>query len=45
MILALAQAHDVEMPITDVITALLNGKVTLGQATAALMQRPTKSEH
>ncbi|MFI0220362.1 NAD(P)H-dependent glycerol-3-phosphate dehydrogenase [Streptomyces lydicus] len=43
-ILALAHAHDVEMPITDVITTLLDGKVTLDQATAALMQRPPKSE-
>jgi glycerol-3-phosphate dehydrogenase (NAD(P)+) len=43
-ILALAHVHDVEMPIADVITALLNGKVTLDQATAALMQRPPKPE-
>ncbi len=43
-ILALAHTHNVEMPITDVITALLNGKVTLDQATAALMQRPPKPE-
>lgn len=43
-ILALAHVHDVDMPITDVITALLNGKVTLAQATAALMQRPPKPE-
>ncbi|MFI8308843.1 NAD(P)H-dependent glycerol-3-phosphate dehydrogenase [Streptomyces sp. NPDC085927] len=43
-ILALAHTHDVEMPITDVITALLNGKVTLDEATAALMQRPPKPE-
>ncbi|WP_055531524.1 NAD(P)H-dependent glycerol-3-phosphate dehydrogenase [Streptomyces graminilatus] len=43
-VLALAHAYDVDMPITDVITALLNGKVTLGQATAALMQRPPKPE-
>ncbi|WP_405562811.1 NAD(P)-dependent glycerol-3-phosphate dehydrogenase [Streptomyces phaeochromogenes] len=43
-ILALAHAHDVEMPITDVISALLHDKVTLDQATAALMQRPPKPE-
>ncbi|MEU2598180.1 NAD(P)H-dependent glycerol-3-phosphate dehydrogenase [Streptomyces hirsutus] len=43
-VLALANAHDVDMPITDVITALLNGKATLDQATAALMQRPPKPE-
>ncbi|WP_405749430.1 NAD(P)-dependent glycerol-3-phosphate dehydrogenase [Streptomyces sp. NBC_01411] len=43
-LLALAHAHDVEMPITAVITALLTGKVTLDQATAALMQRPPRPE-
>ncbi len=43
-ILDLARAHDVEMPITEVMTALLNGKITLDQATAALMQRPPKPE-
>ncbi|MFD7130821.1 NAD(P)H-dependent glycerol-3-phosphate dehydrogenase [Streptomyces sp. NPDC059894] len=43
-ILALAHAHDVEMPITDVISALLHDKVTLDQATAALMRRPPKPE-
>lgn len=44
-VLDLAHSHHVEMPITDVISALLNGKVTLGEATAALMERPTKPEH
>ncbi|MGW1870405.1 NAD(P)H-dependent glycerol-3-phosphate dehydrogenase [Streptomyces mauvecolor] len=43
-ILALARAHDVEMPITEVISALLHEKVTLDEAAAALMQRPTKPE-
>ncbi|MCZ0990428.1 NAD(P)H-dependent glycerol-3-phosphate dehydrogenase [Streptomyces diastatochromogenes] len=43
-ILALAHAHDVEMPITEVISALLHEKVTLAQAAAALMQRPPKPE-
>ncbi|MFE0200616.1 NAD(P)H-dependent glycerol-3-phosphate dehydrogenase [[Kitasatospora] papulosa] len=43
-ILALAHAHDVEMPITEVISALLHEKVTLGQAAAVLMQRPPKPE-
>ncbi|MEU7205448.1 NAD(P)H-dependent glycerol-3-phosphate dehydrogenase [Streptomyces sp. NPDC045470] len=41
---ALARAHDVEMPITDVICALLHEKVTLDQAAAALMQRPPRPE-
>ncbi|MYW03390.1 NAD(P)H-dependent glycerol-3-phosphate dehydrogenase [Streptomyces sp. SID3343] len=44
-ILALAHAHDVEMPITDLISALLHEKLTLDQATTALMQRPPKPEH
>ncbi|MGW7646424.1 NAD(P)H-dependent glycerol-3-phosphate dehydrogenase [Streptomyces bobili] len=43
-ILALARAHDVEMPITHVISALLHEKVTLDEATATLMQRPPKPE-
>ncbi|MGW7098717.1 NAD(P)H-dependent glycerol-3-phosphate dehydrogenase [Streptomyces sp. NPDC054838] len=43
-VLALAHAHDVEMPITEVVCALLHEKVTLDQAAAALMQRPSKPE-
>ncbi|MGP3749992.1 NAD(P)H-dependent glycerol-3-phosphate dehydrogenase [Streptomyces sp. IBSNAI001] len=43
-ILALARAHGVEMPITEVISALLHEKVTLDEAAAALMQRPPKPE-
>lgn len=43
-VLALARAHDVEMPITEVISALLHDKVTLDEAAAALMQRPPKPE-
>jgi glycerol-3-phosphate dehydrogenase (NAD(P)+) len=43
-VLALAHAHGVEMPITEVISALLREKVTLDEAAAALMQRPPKPE-
>ncbi|MFD4916992.1 NAD(P)H-dependent glycerol-3-phosphate dehydrogenase [Streptomyces virginiae] len=43
-ILAMARTHDVEMPITDVIADLLNEKITLDEAAAALMQRPAKPE-
>ncbi|MGW1048963.1 NAD(P)H-dependent glycerol-3-phosphate dehydrogenase [Streptomyces sp. NPDC002521] len=43
-ILALAHAHDIEMPITEVISTLLHEKVTLAEAAAALMQRPPKPE-
>ncbi|MFF9690492.1 NAD(P)H-dependent glycerol-3-phosphate dehydrogenase [Streptomyces sp. NPDC014623] len=43
-ILALACAHDVEMPITEVMSDLLHDKISLDQATAALMQRPPKPE-
>ncbi|MET9322014.1 NAD(P)H-dependent glycerol-3-phosphate dehydrogenase [Streptomyces sp. NPDC003038] len=43
-ILDLARVHGVEMPITEVISALLHQKVTLDQAAAALMQRPPKPE-
>ncbi|UQX04609.1 NAD(P)H-dependent glycerol-3-phosphate dehydrogenase [Streptomyces sp. RerS4] len=44
-ILALAGAHGVEMPITEVVSDLLHEKVTLDQAAAALTQRPPKPEH
>lgn len=43
-ILALADTHGIEMPITEVISDLLHEKVTLDQAAAALMQRPPKPE-
>ncbi|MEU5599754.1 NAD(P)H-dependent glycerol-3-phosphate dehydrogenase [Streptomyces sp. NPDC020298] len=43
-ILDLAHAHGIDMPITTVVTALLNGKVTLDEAVAELMQRPPKPE-
>ncbi|MFF0386922.1 NAD(P)H-dependent glycerol-3-phosphate dehydrogenase [Streptomyces sp. NPDC004286] len=43
-LLTLAFAYDVEMPIASVVSALLHGDVTLDQAVAALMQRPTKAE-
>ncbi|MFF2382640.1 NAD(P)H-dependent glycerol-3-phosphate dehydrogenase [Streptomyces sp. NPDC058108] len=43
-ILSLAQVHDIEMPITEVISALLHEKVTLDEAAATLMQRPPKPE-
>ncbi|MBP5897953.1 NAD(P)H-dependent glycerol-3-phosphate dehydrogenase [Streptomyces scabiei] len=43
-ILELARAHGVDMPITTVVTAVLHGKATLGEAAAALMQRPPKPE-
>ncbi|MEV0989943.1 NAD(P)H-dependent glycerol-3-phosphate dehydrogenase [Streptomyces sp. NPDC049949] len=43
-ILAMARTHDVEMPITDVMADLLNEKITLDEAAAALMQRPAKPE-
>lgn len=44
-ILSLAQVHNIEMPITEVISALLHEKVTLEEAAATLMRRPPKPEH
>ncbi|MDX2758371.1 NAD(P)H-dependent glycerol-3-phosphate dehydrogenase [Streptomyces europaeiscabiei] len=44
-VLALARAHGIDMPITEVVSALLHEKVTLDQAAAALLQRPPKPEH
>jgi glycerol-3-phosphate dehydrogenase (NAD(P)+) len=43
-ILDLARAHGIDMPITTVVTAVLQGKTTLDEAVAALMQRPPKPE-
>ncbi|MFJ2735294.1 NAD(P)H-dependent glycerol-3-phosphate dehydrogenase [Streptomyces sp. NPDC087317] len=43
-VLGLARVHDVEMPITEVISALLNDEVTLDEAAAELMQRPPRPE-
>jgi glycerol-3-phosphate dehydrogenase (NAD(P)+) len=43
-ILDLAHTHGVEMPITEVVSALLHEKVTLNEAASALMQRPPKPE-
>ncbi|MFC4035267.1 NAD(P)H-dependent glycerol-3-phosphate dehydrogenase [Streptomyces polygonati] len=43
-ILELARAHSVEMPITEVVTTVLQHKVTLAEAAAALLQRPPKPE-
>ncbi|MET8956694.1 NAD(P)H-dependent glycerol-3-phosphate dehydrogenase [Streptomyces sp. NPDC004533] len=43
-VLGLARAHGAEMPITEVVAALLNEQITLDEAVAALMQRPPKPE-
>ncbi|WP_443052408.1 NAD(P)H-dependent glycerol-3-phosphate dehydrogenase [Streptomyces sp. JV176] len=43
-ILSLARVHGIDMPITDIISALLHEDVTLDEAAAALMQRPPKPE-
>ncbi|MFE7211221.1 NAD(P)H-dependent glycerol-3-phosphate dehydrogenase [Streptomyces sp. NPDC001698] len=43
-ILDLAHIHGVEMPITEVMAALLHEKISLDEAAATLMQRPPKPE-
>jgi glycerol-3-phosphate dehydrogenase (NAD(P)+) len=43
-ILELASVHDVEMPITAVVTAVLHQGLSLDEAAAQLMQRPPKTE-
>lgn len=43
-ILALAHTQGVEMPITDVVSALLHEKITLDQAADALTRRPPQPE-
>ncbi|MFC4516391.1 NAD(P)H-dependent glycerol-3-phosphate dehydrogenase [Streptomyces ehimensis] len=44
-ILDLAHTHDIDMPITSVVTALLHEKITLDEAATVLLQRPPKPEH
>lgn len=43
-ILELARARGVEMPITETIAALLHNEISLHQAAAQLLERPTKPE-
>lgn len=40
----LAREKGVEAPIIDAVDAILSGKITIGEAVAALMARPLKSE-
>jgi glycerol-3-phosphate dehydrogenase (NAD(P)+) len=40
----LAKAQGIDMPITHMIAALLDDKITLSQAIGALMSRPLKEE-
>ena len=40
----LAKAEGVEMPITDVVAALADGRATLADAMQALLSRPLKQE-
>lgn len=43
-VLDLAQAHDVEMPITAAVAAIVEGRMEVAQAGAALLARPRKAE-
>lgn len=40
----LAKKHGVDMPITDVVTAVLNQKITVNEAMETLLSRPLKEE-
>ncbi len=42
--LALAARHGIEMPIAEQVSALLQGRVTAGEAVRALMSRPGRDE-
>lgn len=42
--LAWAQDHDIDMPITQAITALLDGKLDVTEAVQALLSRPLRPE-
>ncbi|CAC36680.1 putative oxidoreductase subunit [Streptomyces coelicolor A3(2)] len=43
-ILALAQYHGVEMPLTEVVVAVINGTLTVEDAASLLMSRTPKTE-
>lgn len=43
-ILNLARRHRVEMPITDIVVAVINGTVTVTEAATLLMTRSPKPE-
>jgi glycerol-3-phosphate dehydrogenase (NAD(P)+) len=45
VLVALARARAVEMPIAEAIEAVVAGRATLDEAVDALMQRPLKREH
>ncbi|WP_128290562.1 NAD(P)H-dependent glycerol-3-phosphate dehydrogenase [Afifella aestuarii] len=40
----LAREHDIDMPITNAVAAVLSGRLTLDEAIAALVSRPLKQE-
>jgi len=42
--ISLARKSGIEMPITEVVTAVLSGQITIPEATKALLSRPLRSE-
>jgi glycerol-3-phosphate dehydrogenase (NAD(P)+) len=45
VLVAMAQARGIDMPIASAVAAVIAGRLTLPQAIDALMQRPLKREH
>jgi glycerol-3-phosphate dehydrogenase (NAD(P)+) len=43
-LIALAEAHQVDMPICQAVAAILSGRIEVGKAIEALLSRPFKSE-
>jgi len=43
-VLALAQKHNVEMPITEAVSSVITGQKTVRQAVSELMSRQLKPE-
>ena len=41
---ALAAKHHIDMPVTEMVAALTDGKITVAAAVEALMARPLKKE-
>ena len=43
-VLELARKHGVEMPLTEMVAAVITGQLSVGDAAAALMSRSAKPE-
>jgi glycerol-3-phosphate dehydrogenase (NAD(P)+) len=45
VLVAMARARSIEMPVAEAVDAVVAGRLALDRAVDALMQRPLKREH